>query len=120
MEDKLVIISTNGPENSEKATLPFVLATAAQTVDVKVVVILQANAVMVAKKGEAEVISAPGFLPLKSLVDTFLELGGELLLCTPCVKERGISDQELVEGAAPIAAGTVVAEVLSAKSVVTY
>jgi uncharacterized protein involved in oxidation of intracellular sulfur len=120
MEDKLVIISTHGPENSEKATLPFVLATAAQTVDVKVVVILQANAVMVAKKGEAEAICAPGFLPLKGLVDTFLELGGELLLCTPCVRERGIGTQELVEGAVSIAAGTVVTEVLSAKSVVTY
>jgi len=38
--EKLVIISTTGPENIEKATLPFVVATAAQTLDTQVVIIL--------------------------------------------------------------------------------
>jgi predicted peroxiredoxin len=57
--EKLVIISTTGPENQEKATLPFVIATAAQTVDVKVVVILQASAVLLAKKGYSGNVNAP-------------------------------------------------------------
>jgi len=39
--EKLVIISTTGPENQEKATLPFVIATAAQTVDAVVVVMFE-------------------------------------------------------------------------------
>jgi uncharacterized protein involved in oxidation of intracellular sulfur len=118
--EKIVIISTTGPENQEKATLPFVVATAAQSIDVKVTVILQASAVLLAKKGAAENINAPGLLPLKQLMDTFIELGGDLHLCSPCIKERHIKEEELVTGSQLIAAGTVVTEVLSAKAVLTY
>ena len=118
--EKLVIISTIGDENPEKATLPFVLATAAQSMDVEVVIILQSSAVVIAKEGEAEKINAKGFMPLKQLLDTFIELGGKLMLCSPCLKERNISAIELIDGSSVIAAGTVATEVMSATSVVTY
>ncbi len=118
--EKLVIISTIGDENHEKATLPFVLATAAQASDVEVVVILQANAVVLAKQGVAEKINAKDFMPLKELIDSYLSSGGNLLLCSPCLKARTISKEELITGSSIIAAGTVVSEVMSAKSVVTY
>jgi len=118
--EKIVIISTTGPENQEKATLPFVVATAAQATDIKVVIILQASSVLLAKKGLSENVNAPGLMPLKKLIDTFIELGGELLLCSPCVKERQIKENELIAGSRLIAAGTVVTEVLSAKTVLTY
>ncbi|MDY0103814.1 MAG: DsrE family protein [Lentimicrobium sp.] len=118
--EKLVIISTIGPENQEKATLPFVIATAAQTVDTEVVMILQASAVLLAKKGAAENVNAQGLMPLKKLMDTFIELGGQLLLCSPCIKERFIKEEELIPGSKLVAAGTVVEEVLSAKATLTY
>lgn len=118
--EKLVIISTIGPENQEKATLPFVIATAAQTVDAEVVMILQASAVLLAKKGSAENVNAQGLMPLKELMDTFIELGGRLLLCSPCIRERFIKEEELIAGSQLVAAGTVVEEVLSAKATLTY
>jgi predicted peroxiredoxin len=118
--EKIVIITTIGNENPEKATLPFVLATAAQTTDVEVVMILQSEAVVLAKKGEADRVKAHGLMPLKDLMDSYIEMGGKLLLCSPCLKTRNIAKEELVEGTEIIAAGTVVTEVLSAKSVITY
>ena len=118
--EKLVIISTIGDENHEKATLPFVLATAAQASDVEVVVILQANAVVLAKQGEAEKINAKDFMPLKDLFEAYVNAGGKFLLCSPCLKARNIAKEELINGSSIIAAGTVVSEVMSAKSVVTY
>ena len=118
--EKIVIISTIGAENPEKATLPFVLATAAQASDVEVVMILQSNAVVLAKQGEAEKVNAKGFMPVKELLDSYVSSGGNLLLCSPCLKERNITKEELINGSQIIAAGTVVTEVLSAKSVVTY
>jgi predicted peroxiredoxin len=118
--EKIVIISTVGSEDHEKATLPFVIATAAQSMDVEVSIILQSNAVALIKKGEAEKVKAKGLMPLKNLLDTFLELEGKLMLCSPCVKERGINPDELVTGSELIAAGTVVSEVLSARSVLNY
>ena len=118
--EKLVFISTAGIDNQEKATLPFVIATAALTVDVEVVMILQGAAVMLAKKGMTDHVQASGFLPLKKLVQDFIDLGGRILLCSPCIKERNIAPKDIIEGAQTIAAGTVVDEVLTAKSVITY
>ncbi|SDB93124.1 DsrE family protein [Williamwhitmania taraxaci] len=118
--EKIVIISTVGSEDPEKATLPFVLATAAQASDVEVVVILQSNAVTLARHGEAEKVNAKGFIPIKELIDAYISLGGSLLLCSPCLKARDITKEELIDGFAIIAAGTVVTEVMSANSVITY
>jgi uncharacterized protein involved in oxidation of intracellular sulfur len=118
--EKLVILTTIGNENPEKATLPFVLATAAQATDVEVVVIMQASAVILAKKGEAENVKAHELIPLKELIDSFVSMGGKLNLCSPCLKSRGINKNDLIEGTEIIAAGTVVSEVMSAKSVITY
>ena len=39
--EKMVIISTMGIDDDEKATLPFVLGVAAQTVDIDVVFFLE-------------------------------------------------------------------------------
>jgi predicted peroxiredoxin len=118
--EKIVIISTIGPDSPEKATLPFVLATASQAMDVEVTVILQSDSVELTRKGIAENVKAKGLLPLKELLDTFIELEGSLLICSPCAKERGIDQSDLVDGAKLIAAGTVVTEVLSATNVVSY
>lgn len=120
MEEKIVIIATVGPENPEKATLPFVMATAAQTVDANAVVILQSSAVLLAKRGISEHVLAPGLMPLKQLMETYIELGGEILLCSPCLKERNIKPEDFIPGCKTIAAATVIDEVLSAKAVLNY
>jgi uncharacterized protein involved in oxidation of intracellular sulfur len=118
--EKMVLITTTGIDNPEKAILPFVVAVAALTMDAEVVIILQAAAVMLAKNGIAETVNVPGFMPLKKLLDTFIEMGGRLLLCTPCVKERQITSEDLIPGSKLIAAATIVDETLSAKAVLTY
>jgi predicted peroxiredoxin len=120
IREKLVIINTIGNEHPEKATIPYVMATAAQASDVEVVVILQSNAVLLAKQGEAEKVLATGFMPVKQLIDTYIEMGGKLLLCSPCLKERNIIKEDLIDGTEIIAAGTVITEVMSATSVMTY
>ena len=96
------------------------MATAAQATDVVVSVILQSNSVVLAKKGEAEKVVAPEFMPVKQLIDAYIEMGGKLLLCSPCLKERNITRDDLIDGCEIIAAGTVISEVLSAKAVLTY
>lgn len=116
----MVVIVTVGPDNHERATIPFVMATAAQTMDVEVTIILQAEGVLLAKKGGVDNIAASGFMPLKQLLDTFLELKGKFFICTPCIKSRGIVEGDLVPGSQLIAAGTVVSESLSANAVLNY
>ena len=64
-------------------------------------------------KGEYEKIDegAP-FAPLKDLVDKFVGNGGRILVCSPCIKKRGITEDMLVDGATP-AGGAALVEFLA-------
>ena len=108
----------HGPEDPERATIPFVMATAAQASDVDVVIGFQANGVMLVMKGLAEHVFAAGFPPLKELMDFYVENGGKLFVCGPCVKSRQINpDEEFIEGATVVNAATFVKEFTEATNV---
>lgn len=118
-QEKLVIMVTHGPDEPELATLPFAMAGAAVASDVNVVMGFQGDGCRLVQKGVAETVTAPEFAPLAGLLDAVRELGGTLLVCSPCVKSRGIED-ELVEGAEVCAAARFVAEITSATSTLVY
>ena len=118
-QERLVIMATHGPDDPERATIPFVMACAALASDVAVVMGFQADGVCLVHQGEAATVQAPEFPPLAKLLDDFRELGGTLLVCGPCVKSRGFTES-LVPGAEIVAAGRFVAEVTSATNVLVY
>jgi len=118
--EKLVIFGTHGPEDPERASLPFVLGNAALVMEVKVTIMLQGTAVFLAKEGCYEHVFAAGLPPLKDLIQSFIEQGGTLLICTPCIQERNITPDMLVEIAQPVKAARAVMELLEATSVMTY
>ena len=80
--EKILYITTVGPENPDKAAFPFVLANAALAMDVEATIVLQSNAVHFGKVGFADTVPAAGGLPpIKKLLDDFLELGGKMWIC---------------------------------------
>jgi len=119
-EDKVVIIATHGPEDKERATLPFVMANAALAMDTHAVVILQGTGVLLAQKGVYDHIFAGGLPALEGLVRSFLDGGGELLVCTPCVEERKLTKDMLLEEAQLVAGARVIQEVSTAAAVLNY
>lgn len=121
MAEKLAIVCTCGPEDPERATIPFVLATAAQASDVEVVMGFQVNGVMLMKKGMAEHVLAGGFPPLKELIDTYIEAGGKLFVCGPCVNSRKLDPAtDFIDGAKVVNAATFVKEFTEATNVLNY
>jgi uncharacterized protein len=78
-KEKIVLIATHGKEDPEKAIFPLLLATAAQSMDVEAVVVLQGNGAFLAKKGYADDITFPGLAPLKGLIETYVANGGVML-----------------------------------------
>ena len=118
--EKIVIIATHGADDPERATFPFILANSARLMDVEVTVILQGFGVLLANKGCYEHVFAVGLPSLKEQVDTFIEQGGKLLVCDPCIRERKIEESMLVPTAEPIASARAVEECLEATSVITY
>jgi predicted peroxiredoxin len=118
--EKLVFMVLHGPSHPEHATIPFVMAGAALASDVEVVLGFQADGVELVRRGGVDAVHAPDFPPLKKLMDDVRELGGKLLVCGPCLKSRGITADELVEGAEIVAAGRFVAEITSATNSLVY
>jgi predicted peroxiredoxin len=121
MTEKLIIICTHGPEDPERATIPFVLATAAQASDVDVVMGFQVNGVMLVKKGCAAHVFAAGFPPLADLMTAYLEAGGKMFVCGPCVNSRKLDPSvDFVEGAKVVNAATFVKEFTEATNSLIY
>jgi predicted peroxiredoxin len=111
---------TNGPENPEMSTLPFVMATAAQASDVEVVMRFQDHGSMLAVKCMADHVFTNGFPKLSELLDTYIEAGGKMSVCGPCVGSRQINEEELIEGATIVGAAAFVSESLSATQSLIY
>jgi uncharacterized protein len=118
--EKLVFMVTHGPAEQELATVPFVMAAAALASDVAVVMGFQGDGVELVKAGVAETVTAPEFQPLAKLLDDVRGLGGQLLVCNPCIKSRRIAPADLVDGAEVVAAGRFIAEITSATNALTY
>ncbi len=117
---KIVFMCTHGPEDPERATIPFALATAAQASGMEAVIGFQANGGLLLKKGIADHVFAPGFPPLKQLIDLYVQGGGRLLLCAPCVKARQIGAEDLLPGVEVVSGATFVKEFGEASSIAVY
>ena len=61
-----------------------------------------------------------GFPPIKKLVTEFMELGGKMLVCVPCIKERNIEEADLIDGAETTAAGAINIEAMESDAVFVY
>ena len=119
-EEKVLYFCTHAADDPEKASIPFVMAGAALAMDIKATIALQGKGVELAQKGYADKMLGTEFPPMKKLLDDFLELGGKLWVCVPCIKGRNIEESDLVEGYELVAAGVLNTEALEADAVFTY
>jgi predicted peroxiredoxin len=118
--EKLVIIVTHGPDEPELATLPFVMAAGALVSDIEVALAFQADGVRLVTKGGADGVHAESFPPLSELIGTVAEIGGLLMPCSPCLENRGINEEDLLDGVEVIGAARLVTEIASATATLNY
>lgn len=116
----ILISITHGDDDADKATVGFVVASAAAASAQETTVFLSSNGAWLAKKGEAGKIHEEGFAPLADLMEGFLEAGGSLLVCSPCAKKRGIGEDDVVDGAQIVGGGTVVEIMARGAATLTY
>jgi uncharacterized protein involved in oxidation of intracellular sulfur len=120
-EEKILYIGTCAGDDPEKAAMPFVMACAALAMDIKATVVLQGQGVYLAQKGYLDkMLPGGGFPPMNKLMADFLELGGELKVCVPCLKIRNIEESELIEGSETTAAGALNIAAMEANAVMVY
>ncbi|MDD2805177.1 MAG: DsrE family protein [Elusimicrobiales bacterium] len=118
--DKIVYVVTHFKDSPEKAIIPFVLANATYAMDAQPVIIVQGEGVNLAVKGKAADINHAPFDPLEKLFALYAEQGGQLLVCSPCLKARNYDEKDLVANAKIVGAAKVIEEVTSAKTVLSY
>ena len=113
MAGRFCVTLTHCRQDPDKATVAFVVANAALGSEKETMMFLSSDGVWAASKSEVAAVDiGEPFSALQPLVEKFLAGGGKLLVCTPCLKKRGIGDDDLVDGAQP-AGGAALVEWLS-------
>lgn len=121
MSQSFCVMINNSHENGDSTTVGFVVANAALGSEKDTMVFLSADGAWIAKKGEAEKISVgEPFAPLKELVDKFVKGGGRILVCAPCMKKRGITEADMIEGATPAGGAALVEFISNGAGCVSY
>jgi uncharacterized protein len=112
MANRFCVSLTHAKDNTDKATVAFVIANAALGSGKETLVFLSVEGVRLSQRGYAEDIHEEGFAPLRELMDNFAKGGGMIYVCSPCFKKRKLNEQDLVAGAT-IAGGAKLVEFVS-------
>jgi uncharacterized protein len=112
MAGKFCVSLTHAREDTDRATVAFVVANAAVGSGQESVVFLSTDGVRLCQKGYADDLHEEGFAPLKELMDKFVDAGGKIWACSPCFKKRGLDEGKLVKGAT-VVGGAKLVEFLS-------
>ena len=99
MAGKFVVSLTRAQDDTDRATVAFVVANAAAASEREVVVFLNIEGTRLSQAGYADTIHEPGFAPLKDLIASFVEAGGKIYVCSPCFKKRSLDESKLIPGA---------------------
>ncbi len=96
--EKLVIVASRGHDD-ERATVSWTIANGGLSAGLEVTIFLVSSAVDLVRKGGADHVRMNPFdPPMKELIEGFLARGGKILVCPPCAKVRGYSEEHLIAG----------------------
>jgi predicted peroxiredoxin len=94
----LVNLAT-GLEDGERVTVAFLVGGAGLQKGRKVAMFLTKEAVRLALPGHAAAVACDGCPPLATLLEQYVEGGGELLVCPICFNARRLDRADLVPNA---------------------
>ncbi|MBL8729419.1 MAG: DsrE family protein [Planctomycetes bacterium] len=112
MTNRLCVSLTYAKNDTDKATVAFVVANAAVASEKQTVVFLSTEAVRLSQQGYADDVHEGGFAPLRELIANFVKAGGTIWVCSPCFKKRQLDEGKLIPGAT-IVGGAKLVEFLS-------
>lgn len=116
----ILVSLASSHDNPDRATVGFVVASAAAASGQDTTVFLSADGAWLGKKGEAAKIHEEGFAPLADLMAGFVEAGGKIIVCSPCAKKRGIDPDDLVDGSVIAGGAAVVALMAAGAQTISY
>jgi predicted peroxiredoxin len=117
---QIMIHNTHGKEDVERASLAFVVGNTALSSGQEATLLLTIEGVWVATSGYTDGLQAEGFLPLRELIDKFVQNGGRIWVCGACAKPRQITEQRLIPGAQIIGATTAVEAMVNGARTISF
>lgn len=93
----LVVMISHGIDD-ELSSVGFTIANGGFTSGLNVSVFLTSAGVDLVRKGAADLTHVHPLEPLAGLIKDFMERGGTIWACTPCVKARAYSEADLLDG----------------------
>ncbi len=94
---QLVVVVTHGIDH-ELSSVALTIANGGITAGLKVSLFLTSAGVDIVRKRAADLTHVHPLEPLLGLLKDFLSRGGTLWACTPCVKARGYTQEDFIEG----------------------
>lgn len=99
MSNKYLVNCTYGNDDLERASVAFIVASAAAAMDNETAMFLTASSVDLVTKARAKDLQAEGYPLFSDLVNAFQGNAGQIWVCPVCAKARGIEAEDLIEGA---------------------
>jgi predicted peroxiredoxin len=93
----LVVVVTHGIDH-ELSSVAFTIANGGITAGLKVSIFLTSAGVDLVRKRAADTTHVHPLEPLQALMKDLLARGGTIWACTPCVKSRGYTQEDFIEG----------------------
>lgn len=98
-QKKLVIVNSRGFDD-ERSSVAWSIANTAAASGMDVTVFLVAAGVDWVRKGATEVARLNPLDPsVGEMIESYLDNGGRILVCPPCAKVRGYTEESLIERA---------------------
>ncbi len=117
MDERLIFTCTHGSDDPERATVPFIAATVSAMSGQPTVVVCTIDGVWIGTQGYADGIESEDQPPLGDLVRQLVQAGGELWLCSACTNKRGITGDDVIEGAQIVGAARIVEALASGRAI---
>lgn len=109
MDEPLLFPCSHGPEDPERATVPFIAAATAAASGQPAIVVCTVEASWLGLAEHVADVAEDGMPRVADLQRQLVAGGGEIWLCSACTTKRGITaDEGLVEGATIVGAATIV------------
>ena len=119
-QKKLVIVNSRGFDD-ERSSVAWSIANTASASNMDVTVFLVAAGVDWVRKGATDVAQLNPLDPsIGDMLQSFLDNGGRILVCPPCAKVRGYTEESLIEGATIAGAPVMLEEIASGAASLSF
>ena len=98
-DDKVVLGLTHAEDDAESVLISYLLGVEALRAGKEALMWLTKDGVRVATDGFAATVSVPNAPSIADLHTEYVEKGGRFFACPVCVKTRGLTEAQWVDGA---------------------